>query len=122
MNGTMAGRRAQFDAANDHPTAQHRISLFHIRRSTPGLYGTDTNTLYCLYAMTSKPVGSRPIGAAAPHWLAIIFAAAIIYQLLHWVEHLAPVYQHWWLGISLLQAHGIFSFGDRKQRFSPAHG
>lgn len=45
-------------------------------------------------------------------WAVLTFSAALVYQILHWIEHAAQVYQHWWLGISLLQAHGIVFFFD----------
>ncbi|MDP3727514.1 MAG: hypothetical protein Q8R35_02645 [bacterium] len=55
---------------------------------------------------------SARIGENTSQWMAFAFAAAVAYQVLHWIEHLAQFYQHWWLGISLLQAHGIIFFFD----------
>lgn len=48
----------------------------------------------------------------AKPWVTLVFAAALAYQILHWVEHLAQFYQHWWLGLSLLHSHGILFFFD----------
>lgn len=44
--------------------------------------------------------------------MGLVFAGALVYQIFHWIEHVAQVYQHWWLGISLLESHGILFFFD----------
>lgn len=45
-------------------------------------------------------------------WITILFSVAVLYQITHWIEHVAKAYQHWWLGISLLEARGILFFFD----------
>ncbi|MEK7560408.1 MAG: hypothetical protein AAB539_00430 [Patescibacteria group bacterium] len=43
---------------------------------------------------------------------AYLFAGALAYQILHWIEHIAQVYQHWWLGLPAKASHGILFFLD----------
>lgn len=45
-------------------------------------------------------------------WVTLVFTGAMLYQMVHVVEHVAQVYQHWWLGLSLHEAHGILFFFD----------
>ena len=45
-------------------------------------------------------------------WPSLVFAGALTYQAAHLVEHLAQVYQHGWLGLPILQSHGILFFMD----------
>lgn len=45
-------------------------------------------------------------------WLGFIFGIALLYQFSHVLEHLFIFYQHWWLGISRLGAHGVLFFLD----------
>ena len=42
----------------------------------------------------------------------ITFLVALIIQFFHWIEHVAQVYQHWWLGLSIKESHGILFFLD----------
>lgn len=41
-----------------------------------------------------------------------ILALALIVQGLHWVEHLAQAYQHWWLALPIKESRGILFFLD----------
>ena len=40
------------------------------------------------------------------------FVVALLYQLFHWIEHVAQVYQHWLLGLPAPKSHGILFFLD----------
>lgn len=54
----------------------------------------------------------KTVAEEVPLWVSYVFLGAVLYQTFHWVEHLAQVYQHWWLGIPILEAHGILFFFD----------
>lgn len=41
-----------------------------------------------------------------------ILALALVIQGFHWVEHLAQVYQHWWLSLPIKESRGILFFLD----------
>ncbi|TSC78958.1 MAG: hypothetical protein G01um101429_634 [Parcubacteria group bacterium Gr01-1014_29] len=41
-----------------------------------------------------------------------ILALALVVQGFHWIEHLAQVYQHWWLGLPIKESKGILFFLD----------
>ena len=41
-----------------------------------------------------------------------IFIASLLYQVFHWIEHLAQVWQHWILSIPASASHGILFFFD----------
>lgn len=41
-----------------------------------------------------------------------LLALALFIQVLHWIEHLAQVYQHWWLSLTIKESHGILFFLD----------
>lgn len=45
-------------------------------------------------------------------WVSFIFGCALTYQFFHVLEHIFIFYQHWWLGISRLGAHGVLFFLD----------
>ncbi len=45
-------------------------------------------------------------------WVLAIFGGGLLYQLFHWIEHVAQVYQHWLLGINIAGSHGILFFLD----------
>jgi len=47
-----------------------------------------------------------------PVWAGFVLGVALTYQFLHLLEHLFIFYQHWWLGISRLGAHGLLFFLD----------
>jgi len=40
------------------------------------------------------------------------FAATLLVQFLHYIEHLAQVYQHWWLSLPIKESKGILFFLD----------
>ena len=42
----------------------------------------------------------------------ITFLAALVIQFFHWIEHVAQVYQHMWLGLSIKESRGILFFLD----------
>lgn len=41
-----------------------------------------------------------------------ILALVLLIQGLHWVEHIAQVYQHWWLSLPIKESKGILFFLD----------
>ena len=41
-----------------------------------------------------------------------ILALALVIQGFHWIEHLAQVYQHWWLSLPIKESKGILFFLD----------
>lgn len=45
-------------------------------------------------------------------WILVVFGTSLLYQILHWIEHVAQVYQHWWLGLPIAGSHGIIFFLD----------
>ena len=45
-------------------------------------------------------------------WITFLFAGALLYQITHWVEHVAQVYQHWWQGLIIAESRGILFFFD----------
>lgn len=49
---------------------------------------------------------------ALPFSLFVAFTVAMSYEFLHLLEHGFIVYQHLWLGISRLGAHGVLFFFD----------
>ena len=45
-------------------------------------------------------------------WVLVVFTTGLLYQLFHWIEHVAQMYQHWLLGINIAGSHGILFFLD----------
>lgn len=41
-----------------------------------------------------------------------VLALALAVQGFHWIEHLAQVYQHWWLSLPIKESRGILFFLD----------
>lgn len=41
-----------------------------------------------------------------------ILAFALVIQGFHWIEHLAQMYQHWWLSLPIKESKGILFFLD----------
>lgn len=41
-----------------------------------------------------------------------ILVLALLIQGFHWIEHLAQVYQHWWLSLPIKESKGILFFLD----------
>ena len=42
----------------------------------------------------------------------LIFLGALAIQFFHWIEHIAQVYQHMWLALSIKESRGILFFLD----------
>ena len=53
-----------------------------------------------------------PLTNGLASWIPLTFAVALVYQIIHWIEHVAQVYQHWWLGLAVFDSHGIIFFFD----------
>jgi hypothetical protein len=49
---------------------------------------------------------------SVPTWTVLVFSAAILYQVSHWMEHMIQVYQHAMLGIIISHSHGALFFLD----------
>jgi len=45
-------------------------------------------------------------------WTMVLFSLALVYQLFHWIEHVAQVYQHWLRAMPAAKSHGILFFLD----------
>ena len=42
----------------------------------------------------------------------LLLGVTLLIQFFHWVEHVAQVYQHWWLGYPIAASSGILFFLD----------
>lgn len=47
-----------------------------------------------------------------PGWFFIFIFIALSYETFHWIEHVAQIYQHWWLQVPIAESHGILFFFD----------
>jgi hypothetical protein len=47
-----------------------------------------------------------------PSWTVALFTIALIYQAFHWSEHLLQMYQHFFLGLIVIESHGGLFFLD----------
>jgi hypothetical protein len=45
-------------------------------------------------------------------FVTVLFTFALLYQLFHWIEHAAQVYQHWFQALPAKDSHGILFFLD----------
>lgn len=55
---------------------------------------------------------TEKIADRIPGWVVFVFSLGLFYQGLHYLEHLAQLYQHAVLNVSILHAHGILFFLD----------
>ena len=60
-------------------------------------------TSVILQKMCSSPIGKCTI---------FVFLGALVIQFFHLIEHIAQVYQHWLLGLSIKESRGILFFLD----------